>query len=98
MRRLTAIAVVAALAVVASGCGIIGGGGKHYTLVAYFPRAVSLYASSNVRVLGLPAGTVDKIEVLGTQVKVTMSIDADVHVPTVDGGLTAQIVPQSLIG
>ena len=87
-----------ALLLLVSGCGIIGGGGGHYTLVAYFPRAVSLYASSNVRILGLPAGTVKKIEVIGNQVKVTMSIDSDVHVPTIEGGLTAQIVPQSLIG
>jgi len=71
------------------------GGGSHYKLIAYFPRAVSLYQSSNVRVLGLPSGTVDKIEVLGDRVKVTMSMSSDVPVPA---DVHAQIVPQSLIG
>ena len=95
MRRTLAVAVASLLAFATAGCGIIGGGGKHYTLVAYFPRAVSLYSSSNVRVLGLPSGTVTKIEVLGDKVKVTMSMDSEVRVPT---NVEAQLVPQSLIG
>ena len=70
--RLSAVATVVAM--IASGCSLLGGGGGTYQLVAYFPRAVSLYQSSNVRVLGLPSGTVDKIEVLGDRVKVTMSM------------------------
>ena len=72
--RLTALALVGVL--MTTGCSFIGGGGGGtYKLVAYFPRAVSVYQSSQVKILGLPAGTVDKIEVVGTEVKVTMSID-----------------------
>jgi virulence factor Mce-like protein len=87
---LTVAAVLAA-----SGLTACGSGGGSYTLVAYFPRAVSLYESSNVRVLGLPAGEVKKIEVLGDRVKVTLSMQSGVPVPE---NVKAQIVPQSLIG
>lgn len=91
--RLVAIALVGAA--VASGCSAIGTGGGTYDVVAYFPRAVSLYKSGSVQVLGLPAGEVTDIEVIGDQVKVTMAISDDIPVPT---GVKAGIVPQSLIG
>src|SRR3954470_14661670 len=91
--RLGALALVMTL--VASGCSPFGGGGGTYHLTAYFPRAVALYKSSQVRVLGLPAGTVDSVEVEGTRVKVTMSIHNDIPVPK---DVEALIAPQSLIG
>src|SRR3954470_2737131 len=91
--RLGALALVMTL--VASACSPFGGGGGHYKLIAYFPRAVALYKSSQVRVLGLPAGTVDSIDVEGTRVKVTMSIDSSIPVPK---DVEALIAPQSLIG
>jgi virulence factor Mce-like protein len=92
--RLTALAVVGAL--LAGGCSFIGGGGGGtFKLVAYFPRAVALYKSSQVKVLGLPAGTVDSVDVVGTEVKVTMSIDSSIPIPK---DVSALIAPQSLIG
>ncbi|MEY2423949.1 MAG: phospholipid/cholesterol/gamma-HCH transport system substrate-binding protein [Acidimicrobiaceae bacterium] len=91
--RLTALALVGML--LASGCSFIGGGGKTYKLIAYFPRAVSVYKSSQVKVLGLPAGTVDSVEVVGTEVKVVMSIESNIPVPK---DVSALIAPQSLIG
>jgi len=91
--RVTAIVLTAVI--MASGCSFIGGGGGHYKLVAYFPRAVALYPTSQVRVMGLPAGTVDSIDVQGTRVKVTMSIENAVPVPK---DVEALIAPQSLIG
>lgn len=91
--RLLAVAIVAVL--VASGCSPFGGGSGTYHLTAYFPRAVALYKSSQVRVLGLPAGTVDSVVVEGTRVKVTMSISNDIPVPK---DVEALIAPQSLIG
>lgn len=93
-RRIRTLAVLSAVALVASGCGLIGGDGT-YDVVAYFPRAVSLYETGQVQVLGLPAGEVTDIEVIGDQVKITMAIDNDVPVPE---GVKAAIVPQSLIG
>ncbi len=46
MRRLGIAAVVlGAVALVAAGCGIVGGGGDTYAVTVYFPRAVSLFQS-----------------------------------------------------
>jgi virulence factor Mce-like protein len=96
-RTLLGIGVVIAVLVVA-----IGGytayqrrGTGHYTVTAYFPRAVSVFTSSDVRVLGLPAGTVQDVEVEGEHVKVVLSVSDDVPLPV---DVKAQIVPQSLIG
>jgi phospholipid/cholesterol/gamma-HCH transport system substrate-binding protein len=92
--RLIALALVGAL--LASGCSFIGGGGGgSFKLVAYFPRAVSVYKSSQVKVLGLPAGTVESVDVVGTEVKITMAIDDGIPIPK---DVSALIAPQSLIG
>ncbi len=94
-RSLASVAVVAALALVAAGCGFVGGSDHSYKLIAYFSRAVSVFPSSQVRVLGLPAGSVDKVEPQGDRVKITMSIHSDIPIPA---NVHAQLVPQSLIG
>ncbi len=85
-----AVAVIAAL----PGCGL-GGGGDTYKLTAYFDRAVSVFPSSDVRVLGLPAGSVSDVVIDGDKVRIEMAVPADIKVPA---DATAQIVPQSLIG
>ena len=86
----------ALLALVVPACSLpFGGGGGTYTLTASFPRAVSVFESSDVRVLGLPAGTVSRVEVVGNRVQVDLRIPDDIPVPK---DVTAQIVPQSLIG
>lgn len=90
--RLPATVLAATLGL--SGCGLVGGGDT-YEVVAYFPRAVSLYESGAVQVLGLPAGEVADIEVVGDQVKVTLAVDSDVPLPV---DVRAAIAPQSLIG
>lgn len=95
-RRLLAGILVAVLGAVAlPACSPFGGGGGHYRLYAYFDRAVSVFPSSDVRVLGLPAGTVKKVTVDGNRVRIAMDIPDDIPVPA---GVSAQIVPQSLIG
>lgn len=65
------------------------------TLTATFPRTVALYEGSEVRVLGIPVGNVDKVEPQGTTVKVTMSYDADVDVPE---DAQAIIISPSVVG
>ncbi len=82
------------VAAVLPACGLVGGADT-YTLTAHFPRAVSVFPSSDVRVLGLPAGSVRKVEVEGDQVLVELAIPTNIKVPK---GAKAQIVPQSLIG
>ncbi|WP_028643323.1 MCE family protein [Nocardioides sp. URHA0020] len=65
------------------------------TLTAHFPRTISIYEGSDVRVLGVPVGTVDKVTPSGTDVVVTMHYDADVRVPD---DVKAVIVAPSVVG
>lgn len=102
MSRAEAIrrAALVALAVVVLVAGVVVvrralSGGDTYRITAYFDRAVSVFESSDVRVLGLPAGEVDEVTIDGDRVRVDMAIDADIRIPA---NATAQIVPQSLIG
>jgi virulence factor Mce-like protein len=92
MRRL---ALAVTLLVLLPACSLVGGGGGSYHLTAYFPRAISVYPSSQVRVLGLRAGTVKEVVTEGDRVRIELSIDDDVPVPK---DVEAALVPQSLIG
>jgi phospholipid/cholesterol/gamma-HCH transport system substrate-binding protein len=65
------------------------------TLTAHFPRTISIYEGSDVRVLGVPVGTVDSVTPSGTDVVVTMHYDADVQVPD---DAKAVIVAPSVVG
>jgi phospholipid/cholesterol/gamma-HCH transport system substrate-binding protein len=86
--------VVLAL-VVAALVAFVLGGGDQKTLTADFPRAVSLYVGSDVRVLGVPVGTVDSVTPSGTRVIVTMHYDAKVQVPA---NAKAVIISPSIVG
>ncbi len=66
---------------------------KHLT--AIFPRTISLYEGSDVRVLGVPVGTVDSVTPSGTGVKVEMSYDADLQIPA---DAEAVIISPSIVG
>jgi phospholipid/cholesterol/gamma-HCH transport system substrate-binding protein len=50
-------------------------------LTAYFSNAVGLYQGDEVRVVGVPVGTIDSIEPRATDVKITMTIGRDVKLP-----------------
>jgi phospholipid/cholesterol/gamma-HCH transport system substrate-binding protein len=65
------------------------------TLTAHFPRTISVYEGSDVRVLGVPIGQVDTVTPSGTDVVVTMSYDADVKVPA---DAKAAIIAPSIVG
>ena len=65
------------------------------TVTAHFPRTISIYEGSDVRVLGVPVGTVDTVTPSGTDVVVTMTYDADVKIPA---DAKAAIVAPSVVG
>ena len=69
VKRLLVPLVVVAF-VVASAVSFLGGDPSK-TVVAHFPRAISVYEGSDVRVLGVPVGTVTRVEPTGTDVTVT---------------------------
>ena len=54
------------------------GGNK---VVGVLPSAVGLYPGDDVRVVGVPVGTIDSIEPRATDVKVTMTVHDDVKLP-----------------
>ncbi len=94
--RLRVAALVVLAGVVASSCSVVGGGGGgNYQLTAWFPKTIALFKDSQVRVLGLPAGSVAKVTAMGDKVRVDMKVKNSVPVPA---DVHATIVPLSLIG
>ncbi len=70
------------LAFVVAAAVTVFGGDTGKTVVAHFPRAISVYEGSDVRVLGVPVGTVTRVEPTGTDVTVTMTYDDEVKLPS----------------
>ncbi|QIG41402.1 MCE family protein [Nocardioides anomalus] len=81
--------------VVAFAITMFFGGDHTKTLTAHFPRTISIYEGSEVKVLGVAVGQVDTVTPSGTDVVVTMSYDADVDVPA---DAKAVIVAPSIVG
>ena len=80
--------------VVAAAVSVFGGDSTR-TVVAHFPRAISVYEGSDVRVLGVPVGTVTRVEPTGTDVTVTMTYDDEVRLPA---DAKAVIIAPSVVG
>ncbi|MGH3346904.1 MAG: MCE family protein [Nocardioides sp.] len=93
MKKLIVPAVIVAL-VVAAALTMFGGE-ERKTLTALFPRTISVYEGSDVRVLGVPIGTVDSVTPSGTDVVVTMSYEEDVQIPA---EAEAVIISPSVVG
>lgn len=91
--RILVLVVVGVLVISGAAALLTGGGEKQMTAV--FPRTVSVYEGSDVRVLGVKVGTVDTIEPAGTSVKVSMSYDETVKVPQ---DVNAAIIAPSVVG
>lgn len=93
MKKLIAPAVI--LVLVAVAAFMMFDSEDRKTLTAEFPRTISVYEGSDVRVLGIPVGTVDTVEPDGDTVKVTMSYDAEIDLPA---DAKAVIVSPSVVG
>ncbi len=83
------------LALVAAAAVTMFRGEDTKRLVAHFPRAISIYEGSEVRVLGVAIGTVEKVTPSGTDVVVTMAYDKDIRLPS---NAKAAIVAPSIVG
>ena len=77
LRIALATALVAMLAV---GAYLVWPSRTGNKVVAYFTSAVGLYPGDDVRIVGVPVGTIDSIEPRASDVKVTMTIHDDVKV------------------
>jgi phospholipid/cholesterol/gamma-HCH transport system substrate-binding protein len=93
LKRAVVPAVIVALLVTAAV--VMFRGDERKTLTAHFPRTISIYEGSDVRVLGVPVGQVESVTPSGTDVVVTMSYDADVKVPA---DAKAAIIAPSIVG
>jgi phospholipid/cholesterol/gamma-HCH transport system substrate-binding protein len=93
MRKLVVPGIIVAL--LAAAAVVMFQGEERKTLTAHFPRTVSLYEGSDVRILGVPVGTVDTVTPSGTDVVVTMSYEAETRVPD---DAKAVIVSPSVVG
>ncbi|HET7385633.1 MAG TPA: MCE family protein [Nocardioidaceae bacterium] len=89
------LSAVAVLAVVVALVLVFLPGHREKHLTAYFPRTVSLYEGSDVRILGVPVGTVDSVTPSGTDVRVRMSYDAKYKVPA---DAKAVIISPAIVG
>ena len=81
--------IVVALVLVA-----LPGQDKKY-VTASFPRTVSLYEGSDVRILGVPVGKVESVRPAGTDVTVKMWYDAKYDVPA---DAKAVIISPAIVG
>jgi len=93
LRKFIVPAIVVAL-VLATALTLFRGEDRK-TLTAHFPRTISIYEGSDVRVLGVPIGQVDTVTPSGTDVVVTMSYDAEAKIPA---DAKAVIVAPSIVG
>ncbi|GAB3256523.1 MCE family protein [Alteromonas gracilis] len=89
------LGTVAVLALVVGAALVVFSGDDSKRLTAQFPRTVSLYAGSDVRVLGVKIGTVDSVTPAGTEVRVEMSYDGQYDLPD---DAKAVIVSPSIVG
>src|ERR687893_101217 len=64
------------------------------TVTAYFTKAIAIYPGDTVQVAGVTVGRIDAIEALGTQTRMTLSIDHGVAIPA---HAKAVIVSQNLV-
>lgn len=84
--RAFAIACVLVLVVVAAVWWLFLGANER-RITAYFSSAVGIYSGGDVRVLGVPVGTVDEVVPQGKDVRVTMSVERDTQVPADAGAV-----------
>jgi phospholipid/cholesterol/gamma-HCH transport system substrate-binding protein len=81
-RRGVRLTLVVLLAVsLALGAYLVWPGRTGNKIVAYFSSAVGLYPGDQIRIVGVPVGTIESIEPRTDDVKITMSVDGDVKLP-----------------
>jgi phospholipid/cholesterol/gamma-HCH transport system substrate-binding protein len=80
-RGLRYATVIALVAVLVGGVYVLSSQANNRTIVGYFTSAVGLYPGDQVRVLGIPVGSIDTIEPRPSDVKITMSVSKDVNIP-----------------
>jgi phospholipid/cholesterol/gamma-HCH transport system substrate-binding protein len=74
-----ALAVLLAFSLAVGAYLVLPGSGSN-KIVGYFTSAVGLYPGDQIRIVGVPVGTIDSIEPRADDVKITMSVDRGIKV------------------
>jgi phospholipid/cholesterol/gamma-HCH transport system substrate-binding protein len=87
-------ALLVVVLLVGAALFLLPGGGSR-SVTAEFPRAISLYKGSDVKILGVAVGKVDKVDPSGTKVIVTFHYDSKYKVPA---DAKAAVISPSIVG
>jgi phospholipid/cholesterol/gamma-HCH transport system substrate-binding protein len=90
-----AVATVAVVVLIVAALVLAWPGGGTRTITADFPRAVSLYKGSDVKILGVAVGKVDEVTPIGTKVRVKISYDDKYDLPA---DVKAAVISPSIVG
>lgn len=90
-----AVAVVAVLVLIVAALLFLLPGSSEKTVTADFPRTVSLYEGSDVKILGVKVGKVDEVTPIGTRVRVKFHYDGKYKVPA---SAKAAVISPSIVG
>ncbi|GAA3468287.1 MCE family protein [Nonomuraea roseola] len=93
VRRAVAVLVVIAVLAATGGCSLLGP--APYRLTAIFTKAPSLYEQAKIKVMGLDAGTVEKITIEGDRVRVDLAVYPEIPLPA---DVKAVVAPQNTLG
>ena len=80
-KRSRTVALIAVAVVAAATVAVVLGGSGGMTVTAYFTSTVGLYPGSDVRMLGVPVGSVSTVTPQGAQVQVVLHVDKGWDVP-----------------
>lgn len=92
-RGAIAVLLIALLAVATVSMALITTNAA-YRVTAYFPQTVGLFPGDEVRMLGVPVGTVEDVEPDGDRVRAELSYDADQRLPP---EATAAVIAPTLV-
>jgi phospholipid/cholesterol/gamma-HCH transport system substrate-binding protein len=90
-----AVAVVAVVVLVVAALVLLLPGGGKNTITADFPRTVSLYKGSDVKILGVAVGKVTDVTPMGTKVRVKLEYDKKYKLPE---DVKAVVISPSIVG
>jgi phospholipid/cholesterol/gamma-HCH transport system substrate-binding protein len=95
-KRLTLGIAALLVALLAGGATVVIGQTllRPTTITAYFSTATAIYPADEVRIAGVKVGTIESIEPVGTQAKMTINVDRGIRIPA---DAKAVIVAQNLV-
>lgn len=82
MNRWMRVGVIVALLIgLIGGVSVVWPRASDYTVVGYFSSAAGLYPGDEVRIVGVPVGSIESISPQADGVKITMKIQHDIKLP-----------------